>query len=265
MTNKIILVTGAANGIGRSVAEYLLSKEDTVIPTDIDIEGLKKFENRENAFPLAMNIVDLRDILSVVNKIRHKFGKIDCIVNNAGIFLGGPVVEVSFEDFEKIFEINVMGYIKVVKAFYPLLQEGSRIINISSEVGRIAWPFNGPYTMTKYAVEGFNDSLRRELLFKNIKVIKIQPGSINTNMMDCTKESYKKYCQDSEFEDEMKRVFDVLAREGYANPLFMAKTVYKAAHNRHTKLVYRVKNHPGRRISEFIPARWLDVILKKWI
>ena len=255
MTNKTVLITGAANGIGRSIAEYLLAKGDTVIPTDVDPEGLEKFNDNKNAFPLVMDVSKIESIQSAVKQIEEKYGNINCIVNNAGIFIGGPITEVDLKYFEKIIDINVMGYIRVIKAFYPLLREGSRIINISSEVGRIAWPFNGPYTLTKYAVEGFNDSLRRELLFKDIKVIKIQPGSINTNMMDCTKESYKKYCEDSEFENEMKRVFGVLDREGYANPEFMAKTVYKAIHNKHTKLVYRVKNHPGRRVSEFTPAR----------
>jgi NAD(P)-dependent dehydrogenase (short-subunit alcohol dehydrogenase family) len=265
MNNKIILITGAANGIGRSLAEYLLSKGDIVIPTDIDADGLRYFKKIENAFPVVMNVANMESIQTAVHQTQENFGHIDCIVNNAGIFLGGPIVEVEMEEFEKIININILGYIRVVKAFYLLLKSGSRIINVTSEVGRIAWPFNGPYTVTKYATEGFNDSLRRELLFKDIKVIKIQPGSINTAMMDCTKESYEKYCEDSEFENEMKRVFGVLAREGYADPINMAKTVYKAIHNKHTKLVYRVKNHPGRRISEFIPARWLDSILKKWI
>jgi short-subunit dehydrogenase len=145
------------------------------------------------------------------------------------------------------------------------LRKGSRIINISSEVGRVSWPFNGPYGITKYAVEGFSDSLRREMMFKGIKVIKIQPGSINTPMMDCTKAEYEKYCQESEFEDQMNRVFGVLANEGFADPANMAKIVYKAIHKKRTKLVYRVKNHRGRRFTEFLPARWLDFILTKWI
>ena len=263
MTNKIVLITGSASGIGRSVAEYLLSKGDIVIPTDVI--PLDSFETNEKSFPLFMDVSKNESILSAVDKIKEKYGDISCIVNNAGIFIGGPIVELDIAEFEKIIDVNVLGYIRVVKAFYPLLKSGSRIINISSEVGRMAWPFNGAYGLTKYAIEGFNDSLRREMLFKNIKVIKIQPGSINTNMMDCTKESYKKFCRDSEFEEEMSRVFAVLEREGYADPLFMAKTVYKAIHNKNTKLVYRVKNHPGRRVSEFIPARWLDFILKKWV
>jgi len=265
MTNKIILITGAANGIGHSVADYLLSRGDVVIPTDVDSEGLKIFEGNENAFPISMDVTNNENIQSVVNQIKEKFGSIDCIVNNAGIFIGGPIVEIALGDFEKLIDINVLGYIRVVKAFYPLLRKGSRIINISSEVGRIAWPFNGPYTLTKYAVEGFSDSLRRELLFKNIKVIKIQPGSINTNMMDCTKKSYKQYCEGSEFEDQMNRVWGVLEKEGYANPIYMAKTVYKAIHNKYTRFTYRVKNHRGRRLSEFIPARWLDFVLEKWV
>jgi len=265
MTAKIVLITGAANGIGYSITKYLLSQGDKVIPTDIDSEGLKDFEGNENAFPIPMDVTDIESIKIAVQLVQERFGTIDCIVNNAGIFVGGPIVEVELEDFEKLININVMGYIRVIKTFYPLLREGSRIINISSEVGRIAWPFNGPYTLTKYAVEGFSDSLRRELLFKGIRGIKIQPGSMNTNMMDCTKTSYKQYCDGSEFEDQINRVWGVLAKEGYADPKFMAKTVFRATHKKRTKFVYRVKNHRGRRLSEIIPARWLDFVLKKWV
>lgn len=265
MSNKIVLITGGANGIGYSIAKFLNSQGDVVIPTDVDSDSLKAFEKSDRIYPILMDVTNIDSLQSAVTQVKNKFGHIDCIVNNAGIFLGGPIVEVQLEEFEKIIDVNVLGYIRVVKAFYPLLRPESRIINITSEVGRIAWPFNGPYTITKYATEGFNDSLRRELLFKNIKVIKIQPGSINTAMMDCTKKSYERYCKDSEFENEMSRVFGVLGREGYANPLYMAKTVYKAIHKKSTRLVYRVKNHPGRRVSELLPARWLDFILKKWI
>jgi NAD(P)-dependent dehydrogenase (short-subunit alcohol dehydrogenase family) len=265
MSNKIVLITGAANGIGRSIADYFLQKGDTVIPTDIDEDNLKRFAGNEVAFPTTMDVTDFASVQSALKQIKNKFNYIDCIVNNAGVFVGGPIIEVDLKDFEKVFSINLMGYIRVVKAFYPLLRKGSRIINISSEVGRIAWPFNGPYTISKYAVEGFSDALRRELMFKDIKVIKIQPGSFNTNMMDCTKDSYKKYCEDSEFEEQINRVWDVLANEGCADPKFMAKIVYKSAHIKYPRYTYRVKNHKGRRMTEFLPSRVLDFIMKKWI
>ncbi len=265
MTSKIVLVTGGSNGIGYSITKFLCSRGDIVISTDIDSEVLKKFMDIKNVFPFVMDVTNSESIQSVAKQIEDNFGFIDCIVNCAGIFVGGPIVEVKLEDYERLIDVNVLGYIRVVKVFYPLLRKGSRIINISSEVGRIPWPFNGPYTLTKYAVEGFSDSLRREMMFKDIKVIKIQPGSINTNMMDCTKASYKKYCEDSEFVEQINRVWGVLANEGYADPIYMAKTVYKAIHNKYTRFTYRVKNHRGRRISEFIPARWLDFIIRKWI
>ncbi len=264
MTNEIVLITGAANGIGRSITYYLLAKGDTVIATDVDENGLKRFAGSEDIYPFLMDVTNPKSIESTLNRVKDKFAHISCIVNNAGIFIGGPIVELDLPDLEKLLDINLMGYIRVVQAFYPLLRKGSRIINISSEAARISWPFNGPYGISKCAVEGFSDSLRRELMFKDIKVIKIQPGSINTQMMDCTKAEYKKSCEGSDFEQQMNRVFEVLNNEGCADPIYMAETVYRAIHNKRTKLVYRVKNNKLRRLSEFLPARWLDLIMKIW-
>jgi len=263
MSSKITLVTGAAHGIGRSITDLLLSKGDVVIPTDVNSKELFNFQKHENAFPIPMDVTNEKNILNAVDQVKNTFNRIDCIINNAGIFFGGPLVEIELGDFEEIFNINVLGYVRVTKLFFPLLHKESRIVNISSEVGRIAYPFNGPYTMTKYAIEAFSDALRRELTYLGMKTIVIQPGSIKTQISEETIKCYKKYCENSQFEDQITRVRNVLIKEGYADPGLVANVVYKAIHCKHPRNRYKVENNRARRILEYLPNRWVDFIIKK--
>jgi NADP-dependent 3-hydroxy acid dehydrogenase YdfG len=264
--SKIVLVTGAANGIGLSIVNYLVSKGDVVIASDFDSKGLEKFNNQEQIHPVIMDVTDQESIQEAFKVIQKITEGIDCIVNNAGIFFGGPMVEIDLSDMEKIFDVNVLGSVRVTKTFFPLLKKRkSRVVNMSSEVGRIAFPFNGPYSMTKYAVEAFTDSLRREFMFLGMKVIAIQPGAINTSLPQKTIESYQKYLRNSEFEKEMSRVWGVLDKENYADPKDVARKVYKAIHKRYPRRRYRVKNNKQRRLLEFLPSSWTDFFIKKFI
>ena len=263
--SNTILVTGAAHGIGQAISEYLVERGDTVIAADYDEEGLKKFNNK-NLHPVILDVTDQESIEKALVQVKNLTDGLDALVNNAGLFFGGPLVEVELSDFEKIFNVNVLGYIRVTKTFFPLLKtRKGRVVNLSSEVGRISFPFNGPYAMTKYAVEDFTDTLRREFMFKDMKVIGIQPGAINTSLPEKTVESYGKYLEQSEFEQEMSRVWGVLDKEKYEDPKYVAKKVFKAVHKKYPKRKYRVKNNKQRRLLEFLPASWADYIIKKFI
>lgn len=266
VNSKVVLVTGAAQGIGQSITEYLIKKGDIVIATDYDKESLGKYDSNEKIHTLLMDVTNQQSIETAVKEVNELFYGIDCLVNNAGLFFGGPLVEVSSTDMEKIFDVNVLGYVRVTKAFFSLLKKRKgRIVNISSEVGRIAFPFNGPYTMTKYAIEAFTDSLRRELMFLGMKVVAIQPGAINTSLPQKTVESYQKYLENSEFEKEMSRVWGVLEKEKYADPQYVANKVFRAIHKRKPRKRYRVKNNKQRRLLEFLPNSWADFIIQNFL
>jgi len=265
-SSKIVLVTGAAHGIGKAITEYLVNKGDTVIATDYVEAVLTTFDSNKKIHPIVMDVTDPKSIEEAVKIVNGITKGVDCLVNNAGLFFGGPLVEVELADFEKIFDVNVLGFIRVTKAFFPLLKaRKGRVVNMSSEVGRIAFPFNGPYSMTKYSVEAFTDSLRREFMFLDMKVIAIQPGAIDTSLPEKTVESYRKYLKDSEFETQMSRVWKVLGKEKYADPKFVAKKAFKAIHKRKPRRRYRVKNNKQRRLLEFIPESWADYFIKKFI
>ena len=142
---KIVLVTGAANGIGLTITEYLAQKGDHVIATDIDEKALNELKGRENISALLLDITSLQSIKEAKEKILEISEGLDGLVNNAGLFVGGPLIEVSEKEMQKIIDVNVIGTHKVTKALYPLiLAKKGRIINIGSEAGRITFPLNGP-------------------------------------------------------------------------------------------------------------------------
>lgn len=209
-----------------------------------------------------MDVKDIDSIKEAYTQISSLSKGLDVLVNNAGIFVGGPLVEIDIEDLEEIMDINVLGYARVTQIFFPLLkQRKGKIINISSEVARISFPFNGPYSMSKYAIEAFSDSLRRELANFGIKVVIIQPGGMSTSFIDVTKTVYQKYSENSEFDDIFSRLIPVLEKEKYADPLILAKKIYKIIHTKNPKIRYRIKNNQQRRILEFLPASWADFLI----
>ena len=263
---KITLVTGAASGIGQAITEYLVEKGERVIATDFDSEGLKKYQNNENINSIIMDVKDVTSINEAVKKVKSITNKIDALVNNAGIFVGGPLVEIDIHDIERIMDINVLGYARVTQAFFPLLRnKGTTIINISSEVARISFPFNGPYSMSKYAIEAFSDSLRRELVSLDIRVVIIQPGGMSTGFIDTTKKVYEKYANSSDFQDIFNRLIPVLEKEKYSDPIFVAKKIHKIIQKKKPKTRYRVKNNQQRRILEFLPASWADFLINNFM
>ena len=161
--NKVILVTGAASGIGLAITNFLVEKGDHVIATDINKEALEPLSHNNSISTFYVDVTDIESVKKAYEKISEKFSAIDGIVNNAGIFVGGPLVELEARAIEKILSVNVLGAFNITKVFFPMLfTTKGRVVNIGSEVGRFAFPLNGPYSMSKFALEAFSDSLRRE-------------------------------------------------------------------------------------------------------
>jgi NAD(P)-dependent dehydrogenase (short-subunit alcohol dehydrogenase family) len=265
---KIVLVTGAASGIGLAIAEYLAQKGDEVIATDVNREALAKLDGTSNITTFYLDVTDSKSINTVKDEMLKTTKGLDGLVNNAGWFVGGPLVEVSEEDVQKVMDINVLGPHRVTKTFFPLLMETKgRVVNIGSEAGRLSFPVNGPYSMSKFALESFSDSLRRELMFLGIKVIHLQIGAVNTGFLERTLECY------SEEIDIEKTLFPKLIAEVIptcegefersADPIDIAKVVYKVLHKRRPKARYKVKNNRGRRLLEFLPSALLDFAMLK--
>ena len=266
--SKTVLVTGAARGIGLAITEYLAEKGDHVIAVDIDREALAKLRDSESITKFHMDVTDVESINEVLVRVAKRFSGIDGVVNNAGIFVGGPLVELAADDMERIMAVNVMGVFKVTSAFYPLLRaKKGRIVNIGSESGRFAFPLNGPYSMTKFALEAFSDSLRREAMFHDVKVVHLQIGAVDTPFLRAVHSSYAQAVESdkSQFRKQLKSVVEVCEKEmdKSADPLIVARAVHKALHKRNPAARYRIKNNGFRRILEFLPTSLVDKVMKK--
>jgi len=265
---KTVLVTGAASGIGLAITEYLAQKGDKVIATDSNKEALADLNGRQNITTFYLDVTDSKSISDVKDIIGEIPQGLDVLVNNAGIFVGGPFVEMSEKDVEEIIDVNVLGVFRVSKILFPLLLENKgRIINVGSEAGRISFPLNGPYSMSKYALEAFSDSLRRELMFLGIKVIHLQVGAVNTAMLERT---YRCYTEDIDIEKTLlpnlvEKVIPTCEKEfdRCAEPKDIAKAIYRILHRKRPKARYKIRNNTGRRLMEFLPSSLIDFALLK--
>jgi len=181
MAGPFVVVTGASTGIGRATAVHLAARGFRVFAS---VRKSKDAEELPGATPLTLDVTDADSVRDASETVSRALGDaaLAGLVNNAGIAVSGPLEFVEISDIRRQFEVNLFGQIAVTQAFLPLLRRGGggRIVNMSSISGRIAAPFLGPYSMSKFGLEAFSDALRRELEPFGIQVSVVEPGAIRT-------------------------------------------------------------------------------------
>lgn len=261
-----ILVTGAASGIGRMITETMSRRGWIVFACDINKNIINSYKNK-NIIPVYMDVTNEKSINDAYREVAKNTLYLDIIINCAGIGLISSLIEEDLKLVQNVINVNLLGMIRVNKILFPILNKPEgRIINISSECGWMsAAPFNGPYSISKYGVEAYNDSLRRELMLMGMKVIKIQPGSFKTNMHKKTVESYKMLVESTKyFKPELSGMAKMLKRS-LANPndpKYIIDAVIKACESKKPKICYRVKNDIGRTIIDLLPEKLIDKLYK---
>jgi len=193
---KSILITGVSTGIGWSTAKLFLAKGYLVfgsVRKQADADRLQQ-EFGKDFHPLIFDVQDLKGIQEAYLEVKAtlKDTSLDCLVNNAGVSVNGPMAYIALEEFSSQLDINVLGLVRVTQTFLPLLGFDTnlpkgRIINISSGAGRVTRPFMAPYAASKHAVEAVSDGLRRELLDFGISVTVIEPGPIKSEIWNKAK------------------------------------------------------------------------------
>jgi len=178
---KIVLITGASSGIGRDTAILLANNNYTVYA------AARRLERMEDLVPLGISIIELdvtneQSMVQTVAKILEKEGRIDILINNAGLGIYGAFEEVSMKDARYQMEVNVMGLAQITQLILPSMRKHSfgKIVNISSIAGKAATPIGSWYHASKFAVEGLSDSLRNEVKQFGIDVVIIEPGGIQS-------------------------------------------------------------------------------------
>ena len=236
---KTVLITGASSGIGKETALYFHGKGWNVVAT-MRNPGSCRMEEGPRLALVHLDVTDLASIRKALSYAKEKYGKVDSLINNAGYGLAGPFESYSDEQIRRQFDTNVFGLMAVTKEVIPLFraQGGGTIINIASMGGRISFPLYSAYNASKWAVEGFSESLMYELAQFNIKVRVIEPGVVMTDFYGRSMDkpldlgSYSRYAG--------KVMGNMEKAGGTMSPSVVAKTVYDAAMDSGPRLRYAV-------------------------
>ncbi len=190
-TGKVAVVTGAGSGIGRALSVELARRGAKLAICDVDTVGLAETESlvrAEGADVLAdhLDVAQRELVLGYADRVAEHFGKVNMVFNNAGIAFTGNVEEMSFKDMDRVMDVDFWGVVSGTKAFLPhLVASGDgHVINISSVFGLFAVPTQSAYNAAKFAVRGFTESLRQEMILNKrpVKVLCVHPGGIKTNI-----------------------------------------------------------------------------------
>ena len=275
---KKVVITGVSTGIGFSSAKILCNAGYTVygsVRKRADADRISEILG-DNFHALIFDVTDLQGILNGAATVKSELGEGECIaglINNAGVAMGGPVTLIETDIFRKQFEVNFFGLIDVTKTFLPMLGAKrsakcqGKIINISSVSGKRSYPFIAPYTASKFAVEAFSDSLRRELMIYGVDVILIEPGPIKTAIWDKTPDPENNEFLGSDYEPSLGRFYKLFIEMGKKglDPDIVGSRVKSILQNprpriRHVITPNRFLNYtlPG-----ILPSRMFDKLIGK--
>ena len=278
---RTVLVTGVSTGIGKSTVERLLENKFYVIGSVRKKEdALYLKEKYQDKFDYV--VFDVRDQDAIENSknevisILEKNNSYLCsIVNNSGIALGGPIRYLDIEVFKKQFDVNYFGLISVTKIFLELLITSNthplknKIINIGSISGKRSYPFLAPYTSSKFALEGFTDSLRRELLIHDIDVILIEPGPIKTAIWDKVPDIDTNPFLKTEYAIPLRKFakgYIEMGNKGL-HPDIIGNRIVKIlqTNNPKTRHVITPNKLMNYLVPGFLPDRWVDRMIGKML
>lgn len=177
--SKVVLITGCSTGIGRDLAQRLTRSGYTVVATARKVETLNDLEC---TLKLPLDVTHLDSVTNAVAETLKQFGCIDVLVNNAGYAIRGVLEETPLEQAQQVFDVNVFGVLRMIRAVVPHMREQKAgcIINISSIAGKLSTPVNGIYSASKFALEALSDALRIEVVPFGVQVVSIEPGAIKT-------------------------------------------------------------------------------------
>ena len=193
LENKVVLITGSTRGIGNAIArEFVKAKAKVVIcgsklenATNAVLEIKKELNvTDENILPIGINMKDTDDIKRVVSEVITKWGRIDVLINNAGITSNVSLLDSTDEEFREMFDINFFGVVSLTREVVKYMKDnGGSIINTSSMVGTYGGRNQSAYSSSKFAINGLTKSLAKELGMYNIRVNAVSPGVVGTDMV----------------------------------------------------------------------------------
>ncbi len=270
MPQKVALVTGASSGIGQATALRLHEAGFVVYGVARRSDRMQTLRDR-GMKTLVMDVTDDESTALGVKQILAEAGRIDVLVNNAGYGSYGAVEDVPLAEARRQFEVNVFGAARLIQLVLPSMrsQRSGTIINITSMGGKIHTPFGAWYHGTKFALEGFSDSLRIETKPFGVDVVIIEPGGIRTEWSGIAADHLRETSGNGAYADQARAVAEVFESEATAKrsspPEVIAKAVTKAATARRPKTRYAVGMgaKPLLFLRRWLPDRAFDAMIRR--
>ncbi len=267
---KTVLITGASTGIGRATAQLFHQQGWNVVATMRSPDKDTELKNLTNVLCLPLDVTKVATIGAALDRAIEQFGTIDVIVNNAGYALIGAFEACDMADIRNQFETNVFGLMAVTQAILPHFRQRQQgiLINVASIGGKLAFPLYSPYHATKWAVEGFSESLQYELRQFNIKVKIIEPGPIKTDFYSRSN-TVAKQSGLTAYDGYLQRILPQMDRagEGGSPPEVTAHVIYKAATDGTWKLRYPAGGNAGLILAmrKLLPDAWFTAVIRSGI
>ena len=236
--SKVVLITGGSSGIGKSIGEYLTVKGIKVYGTSRNPDNYK-----DSKFPiLTLDVKDTNTIKQAVDTVIEEAGKLDILINNAGVGITGPIEEIPEAEIKANFETNFFGPINVIKAVLPQMrkQQSGLIINVTSIAAYMGLPYRGIYSASKGALELLTEAFRMEIKDFNIQMTNVAPGDFATNI--ASSRYHAPLVDNSPYHNPYRNTLNVMNAhvDSGSNPNMMAEAVYKIINTKKPKGHYKV-------------------------
>jgi len=261
--NKVCVITGAGSGIGQQLALQLAEQGAHLALNDWSEETLNATTQQcrelgATVYQSAFSVADRQAIYRFAQTVAEQFGQVDVVVNNAGIALMQRKIESTpYEEFENIININLWGVVYGSKAFIPHLKEQpeAALVNVSSIFGQFAYPNQGPYVTSKFAVKGFTEVLRQELARTSVSVSVVQPGGIATNIVNNIDTERTEWRQ--KFASTFAKMAGTTAEEA-------ARTIIKGVQRKKKRILIGRDARLADRIIRLLPSSYEKILLRKY-
>lgn len=263
MQPQVILITGASSGFGKISAQMLAEQGHIVYGT-----SRKPYANTDKVKMFIVDVTDLSSIREAVKQIVVEQGRIDVLINNAGMGIGGALELATEEEVSRQMNTNFFGVVNMCREVLPIMRKSrkGKIINISSIAGVMGIPYQGFYSTSKFAVEGYSEALALEVHPFGIKVCLVEPGDFNTGFTD-NRNISELTINDSDYGESFSKSLKIIEKEekNGCHPQKFGKTICKIVNRKNPP--FRTKVGPivqvwFARSKRLLPDRWMQMALR---